>query len=66
MEKRDVATKYIPGAFMQADMDKEVVHLPLHGKWQTADATQSKATSEIYPDYTGQAHDICQDPKGSK
>ena len=34
MEKRYVATKDISGAFMQADMDKEVVHLPLHGKWQ--------------------------------
>ena len=32
MENRDVATVDIPGAFMQADMDEEVVHLKLHGK----------------------------------
>jgi len=32
MEKRDVATIDLPGAFMQADMDEEVVHLCLHGK----------------------------------
>jgi len=32
MEMRDIATIDIPGAFMQADMDEEVVHLCLHGK----------------------------------
>jgi hypothetical protein len=32
MENKDVATVDIPGAFMQADMDEEVVHLKLHGK----------------------------------
>jgi len=32
MENRDVPTVDIPGAFMQADMDEEVVHLKLHGK----------------------------------
>ena len=32
MEMRDIATIDIPGAFMQADMDEEVVHLRLHGK----------------------------------
>jgi len=32
MEMRDIATIDIPGAFMQADMEDEVVHLCLHGK----------------------------------
>ena len=32
MEKRDVATIVIPGAFMQVDMDEEVLHLRLHRK----------------------------------
>jgi len=32
MEMHDIATIDIPGGFMQADMDEEVVHLHLHGK----------------------------------
>ena len=32
MEMSNVATLDIPGAFMQADMDEEVVHLRLHSK----------------------------------
>jgi len=34
MENREVATADIPGEFMQADMDEEIVHLKLHGRWQ--------------------------------
>ena len=32
LEKRDVATTEIPGAFMQADMD-EIVNMKIEGKW---------------------------------
>jgi hypothetical protein len=32
MENRDVTTVDIPGVFMHADMDEEVVHLRLPGK----------------------------------
>ena len=32
MKHRDVATFEIPGDFMQADMNHEVVHLQLHQK----------------------------------
>ena len=32
LEKRDVATTDIPGAFMQADMD-EIVNMKIKGKW---------------------------------
>ena len=31
LERRDVATTYIPGAFMQSDMD-EVVNMKIEGK----------------------------------
>ena len=31
-EQKDMTTVNIPGAFMQADMDDEVVHLRPHGK----------------------------------
>jgi hypothetical protein len=32
MERRDVATVDIPGAFMQADMEQDTVHMKLEGK----------------------------------
>ena len=48
MEKRDVATVDIPGAFMQADMDEEV-HMKLEGKMVDI---LHKIDPKLYTQYT--------------
>ena len=48
MEGRDVATVGIPGAFMQADMDK-IVHMKLKGKMVDI---LDKIDSKLYKKYT--------------
>jgi len=42
------ATWYIPGAFMHADMDKELEHLTLPEKWGYTCATGTISIQEVY------------------
>ena len=48
LEKRDVATTYIPGAFMQADMD-EIVNMKIEGKMAQL---MTKINPKKYKKYT--------------
>ena len=48
LEKRDVATTYIPGAFMQADMD-EIVNMKIEGKMAQL---MTKINPKKYEKYT--------------
>jgi len=42
------ATWYIPGAFMHADIDKELEHLTLPEKWGYTCATGAISIQEVY------------------
>ena len=48
MEHRKVATVDIPGAFMQADMEGETVHMKLEGKMTEL---QTKLDPKLYQKY---------------
>jgi hypothetical protein len=52
-EGRDVATVDIPGAFTQADMDDEIIHVRLHGRM----AERMTENDPVYKKYVGRERD---------